>query len=63
MGIGNEADKLLEGPKDFMIDSFEFIKKNLERYMSQKQGRAKTKKLMRIPSTKISSILKKTINK
>jgi hypothetical protein len=33
MGIGNEADKLLEGPKDFMVDSFEFIKKNLDRIL------------------------------
>ena len=33
MGIGNEVDKLIEGPKDFMIDSFEFIKKNIDKIL------------------------------
>ena len=31
MGLGNEADKIFEGPKDFILDSFEFIKKNLDK--------------------------------
>tara|TARA_B100000902_G_C27138987_1_gene827591 strand:+ start:153 stop:641 length:489 start_codon:yes stop_codon:yes gene_type:complete len=33
MGVGNEADKIFEGPKDFVLDSFDFIKKNLDKVL------------------------------
>ena len=33
MGVGNEADKIFEGPRDFIFDSFDFIKKNLDKIL------------------------------